>query len=102
MMSEKSHFPTGQKVSRRTFLRFSTLAVGGIAVAACVAPPASTTSSSTTPVANAAEPAAEVVSLRLQNWFSEGDLGAWQIGLDMVAEAHPEIELQLEYNDYGE
>jgi multiple sugar transport system substrate-binding protein len=104
MMSEKSQIPTVQKVSRRTFLRFSTLAVGGIAVAACVAPPAAstTTSSSTTPEANAAEPAAEVVSLRLQNWFSEGDLGAWQIGLDMVAEAHPEIELLLEYNDYGE
>src|SRR5690606_38389822 len=77
------------------------IAAGGMAIAACVtesaAPPTATTSEE-----DGAAPAAERVKLRLQNWFSEGDLGAWQIGLDMVAEAHPEIELQLEFNAYAE
>jgi multiple sugar transport system substrate-binding protein len=90
-----------QRVSRRQFLQLSSLAVGGLTLAACV--PVSTTAPAAAPSsAGAAAPAAEQVTLRLQNWFSEGDLGAWQIGLDMVAEAHPEINLQLEFNPYSE
>lgn len=100
-MSEKYESSTKPAYSRRKFLQFSGIAMGGLAIAACV--PAAPAPSTTAPAEQgAAAPAAEQVSLRLQNWFSEGDLGAWKIGLDMVKEAHPEIDLQLEYNPYGE
>jgi len=105
LMNEKSQLPNAQKYSRRTFLRLSTFITGGLALAACVAPPANTTSSATaapTAASGGAAPSAEKVTLRLQNWFSEGDLDAWKVGLDKVAAAHPDIEIALEYNDYDQ
>ncbi|GIV76105.1 MAG: sugar ABC transporter substrate-binding protein [Litorilinea sp.] len=88
------------RFNRRDFLRWSAMTVGGAALAACAAPVTAPTTSSATE--GAAAPTQEQVTLRLQNWFSEGDLGAWKIGLDRLAEEHPEIAIKLEYNPYGE
>ena len=53
------------------------------------------------PTASPSAPVEETVTLRMQNWFGETDMWAWQVGLDMVRVAYPKIELALEYNDYG-
>lgn len=87
-----------QRLSRRHFLRNSTLAVGGTLLVSCTA----AVEPSPTESEGASAPSTAQTTLRLQNWFSEGDLGAWQIGLDMVEETHPEIDLQLEFNPYEE
>ena len=88
------------RLSRRHFLQLSGLALSGAAIAACApvtqAPAAGSSGSS------AAAPAGETVTLRLQNWFTEQDMPTWQIGLDKVKELYPNINTQLEYNDYGE
>src|SRR3954471_3254690 len=104
LMNDKSQLPNPQKYSRRTFMRLSTFITGSLALAACVAAPATTgtTAAPTEAAAGGAAPAGEKVSLRLQNWFSEGDLDAWKVGLDKVAAAHPDIEILLEYNDYDQ
>ena len=36
----------------------------------------------------------------MQNWFTDTDMWAWQIGLDKVKVAYPNIDVKLEYNDY--
>jgi len=87
------------RMTRRSFLYASAVATGGALLVACT--PAAAPSAAPAD-GGAAAPAAEKVTLRLQNWFSEGDIGAWQIGLDMVAESHPEIEIKLEFNPYSD
>ena len=79
-------------VSRREFLKASALGGGAVALAAC-APAA--------PAAPAVVPANETVTLRMQNWFGESDMWAWQIGIDKAKVAFPKINLALEYEDYG-
>ncbi|MFN8494729.1 MAG: sugar ABC transporter substrate-binding protein [Caldilineaceae bacterium] len=85
--------------SRRDFLRLSGIALGALALAAC----APVTAPGAKPSGGgAAAPAGEKVTLRLQNWFTEQDMKSWQIGLDKVKEAYPNIETKLEYNDYDQ
>ena len=86
------------RMTRRSFLRASAAVSGGALLAACApSQPAAAPAGG-----EAAAPAQEQVTLRLQNWFSEGDIGAWQIGLDRAAESNPEIAIKLEFNPYGE
>jgi len=87
------------RLSRRQFLQVSGLAIGGVAIAACTAVPQAPAAESGS---SEAAPAGETVTLRMQNWFNEQDMPTWQIGLDKIKELYPNIETQLEYNDYGE
>lgn len=81
------HSPKGS-MDRRTFVqRGAAVSAGaGLALAG----------------ARAATQAQDVTTLRLQNWFSDSDMDDWQIGIDMVKELHPDIEVQLEFVPYGE
>jgi hypothetical protein len=105
----------GKQSSRRDFLRVSALAAAG-SLAACVAPAAPPQVVTQEKVVTkevekevivketvvVEAPAAEPVTLSLQNWFGESDMWAWQIGLDKVKAAYPDINIKLEYNDYGQ
>lgn len=100
----KSQTRTTLKISRRSFLRTTAVAAGGMALAACrpvapVAPAAPGAASKASEPVTA--PGKEKVTLRMQNWFNDGDLWAWQIGLDKVKVAYPDTDVKLEYNDYG-
>lgn len=53
-----------------------------------------------TPGQQAAAPAK--VTLRLQNWFNQEDMWAWNIGLNAFRAKYPNIDLKLEFNPYGE
>ena len=88
----ESQVRTTSKISRRQFLRTTAIATGGMALAAC---------SPVVPAEPVAAPASEKVTLRMQNWFNEGDMWAWQIGLDKAKVAFPNTDVKLEYNDYG-
>ena len=99
------------QLSRRSMLRASALAMGSVALAACVAPAPRAASTAAAPAAGSTAvsgtaepttaPAGEKVTLRMQNWFSDQDMWAWQIGLDKTKVAFPDIDVKLEYNDYG-
>jgi len=82
-------------ISRGQFLGRAATVAGGLAVASYAG--------SAPLIADAAsDNAAPKVELRLQNWFSQTDLPAWQIGLDMVKKAYPTIDVKLEFVDYND
>jgi len=81
---------TPNRLSRGEFLGRAAQAAGGLAVASAAAPSLLT--------AHAAPSSAAPVVLRLQNWFSQTDLKAWQIGLDTLQKAYPNIQIKLEYS----
>jgi multiple sugar transport system substrate-binding protein len=78
------------RISRRALLRNTALVTGGIAASSLAAPFIRTAR------------AADTVKLRMQNWFGDADMSAWQIGLDMVKQSHPNIEVALEFVPYDE
>lgn len=97
-MESQSKLAVGDvRYSRRDFLRFAGLAAGTLALAACqpVAPGQAGNG-------QAAAPAGEKVTLRFQNWFNADDMKSWQIGLDSFKQAHPEVEIKLEFADWGD
>ncbi len=91
-MNTRGHGQRVSPVSRRRLLQGSAVLGGGLLLG-----------SSPMPVARAA-PArqGEPVTLRLQNWFSDTDMQDWQIGLDMVKEMYPNIDVSLEFAPYEE
>jgi multiple sugar transport system substrate-binding protein len=104
-----------KKLTRRDFLRMGTVTVAGSIVAACQPQVVEKTVEIEKEVevtrqvevekeveVTVVAPGEEPVTLSLQNWFGEGDMWAWQIGLDKVKAAYPNINIKLEYNDYGE
>src|SRR5689334_809411 len=93
MNDREDQSPSQKHVSRGEFLSRAAQAAGGAALASTIAP--------SVLVARAAPAEAQPVTLRLQNWFSQTDLSAWQVGLDMVKKANPNIEVKLEYVDYN-
>jgi multiple sugar transport system substrate-binding protein len=84
-------------ISRRTFLRYAAISLGGTALAACAAPagsPAATGSGSTAGVAETSEIA----------WFEWGDINDKQIADATVAdfqEEHSDITVRLEQPPSG-
>lgn len=78
---------SGHQLSRRALLRNAAVLGGGAAAAGLGMP---------------AIHAQEPVRLRVQNWFSDGDMQDWQIGLDIVREQFPHIDLALEFVPYDE
>ncbi len=100
------------KVSRRGVLRAAVAASAAVVLAACQPKVVEKVVEKTVVVPGTpqvvekevtAQPAAaQKVTLRLQNWFNESDMWAWQIGLDKVKAAYPDIDTKLEYCDYGE
>jgi multiple sugar transport system substrate-binding protein len=79
--------------SRRTLLRNAALITGGIAAAGVDIPfgrPA------------LAQRSGEKVKLRMQTWFSDTDMQDWQVGLDMVRQMHPDIEVAIEFAPYND
>lgn len=98
MVNKRNNPNKVSALSRRDFLRVSGLATGALVLAAC-APVATSPGQSSE---SGAAPAAETVTLRFQNWFNEGDMQSWQVGLDKFKQEHPEIELKLEFADWGD
>lgn len=96
---------SGQSLSRRSFLRLSAVATGGALLAACAvpgAPSAPAGEASGEASGEAGAPAAATTTLRFQNWFNEGDMHSWQIGLDTFKEQAPEVEVKLEFSSWGD
>ncbi len=75
-------------LSRRDLLRNTALVTGGAALSSLGFGTA----------ARAQEP----VTLRLQNWFSDGDISDWQVGLDIVKAQYPNINVALEFVPYND
>jgi multiple sugar transport system substrate-binding protein len=100
-----------QRASRRDVLRATATVLAGTALAACQPQTVEKIVKETVVIEGTpqvvekqvtVEATQSQVSLRLQNWFNESDMWAWQIGLDKVKAAHPNIDIKLEYCDYGE
>ena len=85
-MSKFSAMGTGRHLSRRSVLRGAAAATGGVALAGLGLPVR----------------AQEAVTLRVQNWFSDGDMQDWQIGLDLVKAAYPHLDFALEFVPYDD
>jgi len=92
--------PASLRYSRRDFLRFAGVVAGGVTLAACT--PMTTAPAAQPAEGEAAAPAAEAVTLRFQNWFNESDMQSWQIGLDRFKQERPDVELKLEFADWGD
>jgi len=123
---------SGKRITRRQVLRIAGAAGGTAALAACGATPTPQVVEKVVTQIVAATPevvketvvvketqvvketvvvqgptaqapaAAQPVTLRLQNWFSESDMWAWQIGLDKVKAKYPEIDVKLEFCPYDD
>jgi multiple sugar transport system substrate-binding protein len=74
------------QLSRRDLLRNAAILSGSVALSGLSLP------------ARAQEP----VKLRVQNWFADGDMQDWQVGLDMVKEKFPHLDFALEFVPYEE
>lgn len=85
---------THKQLSRRTLLHRSAGLSAGLAISG-----SGLTAAVVAPSANAAQ---DKTVLRLQNWFSDADIDNWMIGIDMVKEMHPDIEVELEFVPYEE
>jgi multiple sugar transport system substrate-binding protein len=86
-MTKGDGVPTnGNGLSRRSLLRGAAALSGGVALSGLMLP--------------AAPRAAEPVKLRVQNWFSNGDMQDWQVGLDMVKAKYPNLDFALEFVPY--
>ena len=100
MQSKQTLSPMRVRYSRRDFLRLTGAVAGTLTLVACAPVPAAPASQ---PAAGAAAaPAGEVVTLRFQNWFNESDMQSWQIGLDKFKEEQPNVDLKLEFADWGD
>ena len=75
-------------LSRRDLLRNTALVTGGAALSSLGF--------------GASAQAQEPVTLRLQNWFSDGDISDWQVGLDIVKAQYPNINVALEFVPYDD
>lgn len=102
MQSNRSPLQNNGRYSRRAFLRLSGMAAGSIALAACAPVGAPAPTAADTGSQEAAAPATEAVTLRFQNWFNENDMASWQIGLDKFKEERPDVEMKLEFADWGD
>lgn len=89
IIMQNGNKPTASgRLSRRDLLRNTALVTGGTALSSLgFGSPAL---------------AEEPVTLRLQNWFSDGDVSDWQIGLDLVKAQYPHINVALEFVPYGD
>jgi multiple sugar transport system substrate-binding protein len=85
---DKKNRPSTLRLSRRELLRNTALVTGGVALSGLGL--------------GTSAKAQEPVKLRVQNWFSEGDIGDWQIGLDLVKAAYPHIDVALEFVPYSD
>ncbi|MEZ4868269.1 MAG: sugar ABC transporter substrate-binding protein [Caldilineaceae bacterium] len=95
------HSPhSDNRYSRRDFLRFTGVTLGALTLAACT--PVGQQAPAGAEGGEAAAPAGEVVTLRFQNWFNESDMHTWQLGLDRFKTEHPEVEMKLEFADWGD
>ena len=95
-MSNENHAVGGEtEISRGAFLGQAAQVASGLAVASFAGSSLATANAAT-------EHAGRTVVLRLQNWFSQTDLPAWKIGLNMVKKVYPNIEIKLEYVDYND
>ena len=100
MQPTQTFSPTRVRYSRRDFLRLTGMVASTITLVACAPAPAAPAPQ---PAAGeGAAPAGEVVTLRFQNWFNESDMQSWQIGLDKFKEQQPNVELKLEFADWGD
>jgi multiple sugar transport system substrate-binding protein len=81
---------TEVRLSRRALLRNTALLSGGIVASSLGMPYINTATAQST------------VKLRMQNWFSDTDMQDWQVGLDMVKQMHPNIEISSEFAPYND
>jgi multiple sugar transport system substrate-binding protein len=84
---------TAKELNRRSLLQRSAALAAGLTLPAAALTPAT---------AGRATAAQDKTVLRLQNWFSDADIDNWMIGIDMVKEMHPDIEVELEFVPYEE
>lgn len=75
------------RLSRRDLLRNTALLTGGVALSG---------------LGLVGTSAQEPVTLRLQNWFGDSDMEDWQVGLNMVKERFPHINVALEFVPYDD
>ncbi len=87
--------------SRRSLLQAGATVTAGVGLGVGLPRLAGASGTSTSRSRGSAK-AQDVTTLRLQNWFSESDMDDWQIGIDMVKELHPDIEVAREFVPYGE
>ena len=84
-----------KQFSRREFLRLSSVAAAGAALAACAVPAAPATAPQAAPEAGPQAPAGPT-NIRFSVWYGQGDIEVWDAVIDAFEKATPEVKVDFE------